>query len=600
MNNGIDKHDGLSENEKISGNTEENININKEGEETVDDEASKSQKNDGDSITKKENDDWRTRRPSREILEECLKKSFTATSKDDLISIIENGYSELAGKIECDDRIGYIIRIFINYCTENDEFGGLWSGIKKERPKRYDEFFYDWEMSYNNEQKIRSNKSSKDEQKNQPEDKDITKWFFDELDDIKQSMVITTALFHGVEKNIFNEMRLGIHDLLFPAVQEPPKNELSSDESKEDSEQQKEKQSSPPPVRLKNELEQFHTAKLKFVSDKRNSDYGLVDVEIVIFEFNGYQTEVLKLIKDSLLSKKDDLFSFIKELGYNENAEKRLFAVNAVIALSETHLFQNLLDYIIREWAKKGNYYGHQATASALSGILLLGRQENEVLALLNSWLKNSTSIFLNITSMFTYYLIADKYPEQALHAIEHVSSKENIILSLKSLDIAFRVYRSNRSVFIAHLYNWIKDDKPLLRQQAGIYFFRFIDLDDAVEDQDTRAKIVEIISTLWKGRNMPLRLKMQQETAEKVRAWAEEALSALENDEKEAFSNYQILFYELYRKCSEKLDHYFSRWQEYREYKQKRAVERGASSESLYVARARQIRFSILIPKEG
>ena len=125
----------------------------------------------------------------------------------------------------------------------------------------------------------------------------------------------------------------------------------------------------------------------------------------------------------------------------------------------------------------------------------------------------------------------------------------------------------------------------------------RFIDLDDAVEDQDTRAKIVEIISTLWKGRNMPLRLKMQQATAEKVRAWAEESLTALERDENEIFLRYQTLFYELYRTCKDKLDYYFNKWQEYRDYRHKHALERGASSESLYPAR--KINFSIFIPDE-
>ena len=305
----------------------------------------------------------------------------------------------------------------------------------------------------------------------------------------------------------------------------------------------------------------------------------------------------MKLIKNNLYSKQPILFEFIRSLVDDESSEKRLFAVKAVIALSETHLFNDLLDQIIRKWAKEENYFTHQATASVLSGILLQGKLEKEILALLNSWLKIGTSTFLNITSMYTYYLIADKYPEQALKAIEHVADKENSIFSRKSLDIAFKVYQRSKSQFISCLYDWIKSDRPLLRQQAGRYFFRFIDLDDVVTDQMTKEKTVVILSTLWKDRNMPNCLEMQQDTAGKVREWAEEALSALERDEKEKFLKYQTLFYELYRECAKKLDIYLKKWQEYREYKQQRALERGASSSSLPIAK--QINFSLLIPTE-
>ena len=129
----------------------------------------------------------------------------------------------------------------------------------------------------------------------------------------------------------------------------------------------------------------------------------------------------MKLIKNNLYSKQSDLFEFIRSLVDVKSAEKRLFAVKAVIALSETHLFQDLLDRIIKTWAKTKNDYTHQATALTLSGILLQGRLENEILALLNSWLKTDTNRFLNITSIFTYYLISDKYPEQALQAAAYV-----------------------------------------------------------------------------------------------------------------------------------------------------------------------------------
>lgn len=542
-------------------------------------------------------DEYKEYKSSRELFEECLKKSFSETGKQEFISIISNKFPELGRKISDHYDIDKLIYYFIDHCILNRQFEIAWSVIKEKRSAGYNEFFPQWNLAV--QQEGRAESDYKNRQQKQPEQEDIVDWFFKKIDDpAVQSMVITAALFQGVERKTFNELAQNIHKLIWHSEQDVPRNEQPSlEEGKENSAQHEKKQVPASPPQLTDELEHLRTARLMFTSDKRNSDYGLTDIEIVTFKFDNYQCDILKLIKNNLYSKQPILFEFIRSLVDDESSEKRLFAVKAVIALSETHLFNDLLDQIIRKWAKEENYSAYQATASVLSGILLRGKMEKEILALLNSWLRIGTSISLNITSMFTYYLIADKYPEQALQAIEHVSEEKDVIFSRKSLDIAFRVYCRNRSQFISYLYDWITGDRPLLRQQAGRYFFRFIDFDDAVADQMTQEKTIVILSTLWKDRNMPNCLEMQRDTAGKVREWAEEALSALERDEKEKFLKYQTLFYELYRECAKKLDIYLKKWQEYREYKQQRALERGASSSSLTIAK--QINFSLLIPTE-
>ena len=340
MNDDITHKNGLTENKESSANgaTKETAQEQKKPDERIDEK------------TKEErNDKYYNYKTSRELFEECLKASFSEIGKQELISIISNKFSELGRKISHQHDIDTLILNFIDYCASHGKFNIAWEVIKEKRSTWYNDFFPRWNLAVQREKNIEV--GYKHRQQEQIGKEDIVDWFFKLDDPVTQSMVITAALFQGVERSTFNELKQNIHDLLFPAVQGPPRSEPSSDESKDDSEQQQ--QPLPLRPRLKNELEQFHAAKLKFVSDKRNSDYGLADVEIVIFEFKDNQTKLLKLIKDSLFSKKAALFSFVEELGHDENAEKRLFAVNAVIALSETHLFQDLLDHIIRKWAKQ-------------------------------------------------------------------------------------------------------------------------------------------------------------------------------------------------------------------------------------------------------
>ncbi|MCI5192675.1 MAG: hypothetical protein D3915_06050 [Candidatus Electrothrix sp. AU1_5] len=553
----------------------------------------------------------------REICALCLKVSFFGTQKQEFILLIKNRIPEVGSSIEHQDRIYTIFSDILDYYDSRGNFDDFWLLIKEERKKQWENFYPKWEKALKKENDNPYQQEVKnivEQQSFQTNTVKIDDWFFQLNNSVVQSMAITAALFQGVEKNIFNEMVQDVHKRIFPPTPEVPKNELSSEESKEDSEQQKEEQVPSAPPQLENELNQFQMAGLKFILDKRNSDYGLTDVEVVIFEYNNYQTELLKLIRNNLYSKQPALFEFIGSLADDDSSEKRLFAINAVIALSETHLFQDLLGNIIRNWAKTESYYTHQATALALSGILLQRRLEHEILALLNSWLKTGTSIFLNITSMFTYYLIADKFPDQALIAIAHISEKlltalhlskkDKITFSRKSLDIAFRVYQNDRSTFISYLYKWIKDDRTLLRQQAAMYFFRFIDLDDAVTDQASREKIVVIIFNLWEKSNIPKHLKVQEDTTGRVESWAKEALVAWENDDFDSFESYRKLFHDLYQKYKEecqtnktcrvnRLEYHLQRWEKRRIWELKRAEKRGVPS-------SKQSSFDMLRPESA
>lgn len=524
---------------------------------------------------------------SREIVEICLNESFSETGKSDLLSMIGNYFSKLSRKISDRDHIDDIIFSLIDYCLTNNELDNLWIAIEKVRPHQYKIFHCEWKRYIEIEQeqqydgvKVHQYENFKNEQRRNANNENIVDWFFKNLDGFEQSVVITAALFQGIERNVFNELVQDVHSLLFPPEEIPPaivKNEQQSDKNEENSKTQPKEDPIPSPApRLKNEQEIIKKARIKFIIDKRNCDYGLTDVEVVIFEFSEYQIEILKLIKENLFSIKDELLSFIESLGNDGNAEKRLFSINAVIALSEIYLIQDLLDNIIRKWAKTDSYYTHQETALTLSGILLQERQQNEILSLLNGWLKINNRL-LNIISMSTYYIVASQYPNESLCAMEIALSKGKIILSLKCIDIASVVYKNNKRLFISYLYRWIKNDRDFLCFHAVMYFFRFIKLNDTVADQLTVDKVVEIISFLWKEKKIPMRLAIQHDIAERIKAWAEEALLAIEHDD-ELFKMYQKFFYALHKHCKENMEYYLNKWQSYKDYEQKKAIERRES----------------------
>lgn len=518
---------------------------------------------------------------SRDVCLKCLNESFWGRDKWEFISsIVDIHFQKLAQEIEENDRFEKIKCDVLHYCQTNNDFVSFWDAIKRNRPKQYEKYYLEWGKIFQEEKEVSElnqlaespDEAAQSEQTIPASQEEFTvNWFYKELDGIEQSMVLTAALFQGVKRNVFNELNHNIYVLLFPETKQCV---CSKKEDEEGSEVQNNAAVLPPSPRLQDKQEHFRNARLKIVSAKRNSEFSWTDVETVIFKFTGYRNELLKIIKDDLHR---SLFDFILKLGGDSNFEKRSFAVNAVVALSETHLFIELYD-IITGWAKKADRLTQQSAAAALSRIIRQEKWKKEAFMLINSWIRKENNKFLNITSILTYYFIADKEPKEAIDAIEGSLTKKEPILLFKINDVAAKVYRKDSRLFIDYIDNWMRDERGLLRQQAGVWFLRFVELRDSVTDDLVREKIVEIASVLWQDSKMPMSRKMQREMEAKMRGWAEEALSALENDEQEEFLRCQAFFYGLYQKCREELDYYVKQWQEYSE---------------------KQVDFSIIIPSK-
>lgn len=520
----------------------------------------------------------------REILELCLKKSFYGEHREAIYSLCMNNFPECGQKIERVDRVPEIRNMLINYCTAKGIVDQLWSVVKRIRPIWYDEFHPQWEKSLEKEEKEKSAQYRGNEEKEiigkqlEWNGENVVKWFFDDLEPVKKSMVMTVALFQGVEKSTFHSLVARVQGILFSVIAHEQLTErYYLDEEGEQYKDEKETEGILLYQQLEDEQEQFKAAKIKVVPSYRYGNFGKTEVDVVIFETKEYRKEVLKMLRGNISRKKQEIFSLVYELGTDKSWEKRSCAVSAVRALSETDNFNELVEDIIKKWANDTNTFAQKTTAESLSAILREERHEQEIFKLLNSWI-NKNNRRLVITRLLVYFFIADKFPQESMKAIESAVYSDENHLPVKISEIAMKVCRSNKKIFVDYICKWIKNDSVVLRQLAGTWFLRSIRLSDVAKEQELREKSSEIIFHLWREIDY-------EATTSKLKEWAEEALAAEEDD----FENSRSLFRLLYKRCEKELSYYLPRWQKQREGDRARVAKRYGADAVLQTESQRQ-----------
>ncbi|MCB9098213.1 MAG: hypothetical protein H6632_01640 [Anaerolineales bacterium] len=169
------------------------------------------------------------RRPTKPslIMRQCLEKSFA--NEDELKDFCFDFAEEVHRELKESDRSKYIIRTLIIYCETRDEIESFWSSIEVIRPNQYKKFFPRWQKAYKAYQQWRENRDAMEAfdfvedytfepgfiaqensvpsaTGNQPhaltsdEPIVINDWFFNDLNRPEQSMVLTVALFEGINR----------------------------------------------------------------------------------------------------------------------------------------------------------------------------------------------------------------------------------------------------------------------------------------------------------------------------------------------------------------------------------------------------------------
>lgn len=79
-------------------------------------------------------------RSALEICQQCLRESFAGRDKDELISICDTYFPEVAQRIEYADSVTKILSEIMRKCNH----GLIWSVVEKTRPSNYKKFYPEW------------------------------------------------------------------------------------------------------------------------------------------------------------------------------------------------------------------------------------------------------------------------------------------------------------------------------------------------------------------------------------------------------------------------------------------------------------------------
>ncbi len=332
--------------------------------------------------------------------------------------------------------------------------------------------------------------------------------------------------------------------------------------------------------KLKDEARLLERTSVIIDSAGRNTEYGQTQIQILKFKEDNQREKVLKLLDDSLHSRLSILYKYLRLLGFSSGSaeanERRYYAARAVGALMcQPNYFADLKENVLLPWAKTLN--GQQAAALALAYVIIDEHYSQEAFNLLKHWISNNNTL-LGITALLTYNSVAQFYPDQTLDIVKSILVKNRFDIFLLTIHVVNNIYHLHPERVIEHLHEWIVDSNPkqkelesLRRYMASQLFLVIVQLEDIPEDDipQTKLKVVDIIFTLWTDARLPMRSKIQEDTAKLVKRWAEEAINARSN-KPVLFELCHNLFdtlskrYEKEKKTPNHMEFYLKKWLKY------------------------------------
>lgn len=343
-------------------------------------------------------------------------------------------------------------------------------------------------------------------------------------------------------------------------------------------------------------LEQTNT---DIVKAKRNTEYGVTDIQIIRFREEGQQKKILRLLDNPTLYKKlPIIFELIYELGCDtQDGELRYYAALAVSELSYEQPFAILKNDIIQQWANHPTPRIQSSAAMALAAIITNDQYKNQVLKLLMHWISLKDNPRLTSAALQTYYHIVENHTSETLEAIKKlldkgVSSLHDIANQFIVIDIYASTYYLHPEEAINYLYDWLQESDT--QAIAGLLFLVAVELKDLSADEISQisSKLAEIVFTLWDDISIPMSQQLHEGTAAKVQCWAIQGIEAHNNNDQERFEAYQQFFTTLDQKYKgqlrDRVQYYFERWQRSRDKEQDR-LRRRQEKEQARAARRQQ-----------
>lgn len=164
-----------------------------------------------------------------EIILDCLKRSF---SEQEIRELCLTKFEDVHRNLKEIDRLDSITERLVSHCDRRSSVDVLWECIRINRPSKYEEFYPKWQEAMEafgnpNDQfgdvaestSRQGSPASDDEAKDHVLSRDdkaaINSWFHNKLDPQERSMVLTVALFQGINRKYMASISDEIRNRLF-------------------------------------------------------------------------------------------------------------------------------------------------------------------------------------------------------------------------------------------------------------------------------------------------------------------------------------------------------------------------------------------------
>lgn len=156
----------------------------------------------------------------KSILAKCLFESFV--NMDDFTSYCAEHFEEFYKDLRATSTFSSSTQALIHHCYARGRVEYLWETIRQERPTNYDQYHPEWEIAsgaggtasrwssefggseYGQQQSVAQDKPDASTAHRHPlaqqDETAIANWFYDELTVDEQALVLSTALFEGLDR----------------------------------------------------------------------------------------------------------------------------------------------------------------------------------------------------------------------------------------------------------------------------------------------------------------------------------------------------------------------------------------------------------------
>jgi hypothetical protein len=313
----------------------------------------------------------------------------------------------------------------------------------------------------------------------------------------------------------------------------------------------------------------------------RITEHGETNVHSLGFASDAARDAALKLLNlPALYDFLPRVYDYLRQMGCESDREQRFFAALAVSVLARLLPFADLKSQIVLPWAKSNHLGCMDSAAIALAETLAAGRCEGDILALVKHWAKIDNPALVQVALATLTWRFSRARSDTALAVIEAAATASEIwlLLLFQIGELFRRLLDADPECGISALQRWAEPDRDAsLRLLSALLTLEYVQLEDAVESESLRARVVQLIGTLWDDSRLPWHGLIQEQTTDKVKGWADRTLMLQEGSALcLSYRQFFLALHERYRdQRRDRLRFHIERWDRLRERQAQRPASR-------------------------